>query len=165
MSIRTILLCVSLAAGVPELSLRAAGAVPALSLAQNQEQTKAKLDQETDPFDRAKLQIRLAGFALDEARKQYDEASVEKGLKSLQEMLKLVEDAQEQLFGTGNNPRKKPKGFKEAEIKLRELSRRLEDLRLSLPTEERGELEKIAARLVEIRDKLLHGLMSVKGKK
>ena len=128
-------------------------------------QAKARLAQERDPVKRARLQIRLADFRLDEGRKQYEEGGPEQGLAQLQQMLSLVLEAQDGLFGTGKNPRKRPRGFKEVEIKLRELSRRLEDLRVSIPTEERGEVEKIAGRLLEIRERLLHGLMNVKEKK
>ena len=138
-------------------------AAPAVA-ADTEAQVKAKLAQESDPIKRARLQIRLAEFRLDEARKQYDEGEPEPGLAQLKQMLALVEEAQNGLFGTGSNPRRKPRGFKEAEIKLRELSRRLEDLRVSIPTEERVEVEKIAGRLVEIRERLLLGLMNVRKK-
>lgn len=129
------------------------------------EELKARLDRENDPIKKARLEIRLAEMAFDEARKLYEKGDAEKGLARLQEMLSFVVSAHDHLQSTGRDPRKRPSGFKETEIKLRELSRRLEDLRVSLPIEERGEIEKIAARIVEIRDHLLRGLMRVKGAK
>ncbi len=140
-------------------------AAPAGAIEDEQAQVRARLARENDPFRRARLQLRLAELLLDEGRKLYEEAEPEKGLAKLHEMLSLAVDTHDRLFATGNEPRKKPKGFKESEIKLRELSRRLEDLRLAIPTEERPEVEKIAARLLEIRDHILNGLMNVKGKK
>lgn len=151
--------------GIAWLALLMIAAVLAAG-AEDRAQVKAKLAHETDPIRRARAQIRLAELKLEEAAKRYEEGAPETGLAHLQEMLSLVVEAHDQLFGTGRDPRKRPKGFKEAEIKLREISRRLEDLRVALPVDERGEIEKIAARVVEIRDHLLHGIMRVKdGKK
>ncbi len=137
----------------------------ATGLAGAQEQAtelKARLERESDPIRKARLELRLAELALNEGTGLYERGESEKGMGRVEEMLSLVVSAHDRLEATGRDPRKRPSGFKETEIKIREFSRRLEDLRVSLPTEERGGIEKIVARLVELRDHLLHRLMRVK---
>lgn len=123
---------------------------------------KARLERESDPIKKARLELRLAELALNEATRLYEKGDTEKGLARLEEMLSLVVAAYDRLQATGRDPRKRPSGFKETEIKMREFSRRVEDLRVSLTIEEREGIEKIEARLVELRDHLLHRLMRVK---
>lgn len=124
-------------------------------------QLEGKLAQEKDPVKRAALQMRLAEFCLDDARKLYEEGTSEKGLAKLNQMMRWVTGAHDELFATGRDPRKKPKGFKEAEIKLREISRQVEDLKLSMPVDDREQVDEILEKLTEVRDHLLHGIMRV----
>lgn len=126
---------------------------------------KSKLAQENDPVKRARLQMRLAEMHLESAAQFYQDGYAEKGLGNLKDMLEFVEQAAEGLFKTGRDPRKKPKGFKETEIKLRELSRRTEDLRLSLPVDERTAADEVVERIKEIQEDLLHGIMRVRERK
>jgi hypothetical protein len=135
----------------------AAGDVPAT--------IKARLEREKDPIKRAQLEIRLAESRLDDAVHAYDEGSAELGLAGLKEMFSLLSEAHDRMFETGRNPRKKPKGFKEAEIKFREMSRRLVDLRMSVPLQDREPMDKIIAQMAKMQEHLLHGLMQVKGAK
>lgn len=126
------------------------------------EELQGKIGRENDPIKKSRLHIRLAELYLDDAGDLYEKGQPEKGQAKLKEMMSLVEQAEEALFGTGRDPRKKPKGFKEAEIKLREFRRRLEDLRLAIPVDERGPLDKAIARVTEIDDRLVRGIMRVK---
>lgn len=126
------------------------------------DELKARIEQERDPVKRAQFQLRLADLRLEEARKQYDAADDEKGLATLKDMQDLIERVEEGLFATGRDPRKKPKGFKEAEIQLRTMLRRMQDLRLSLPLDLRPPIEDIMKRLAEIQYEFLYGIMRVK---
>jgi hypothetical protein len=145
----------------------AASGLLALSLAawaaagDDQAQIKAKAQAEKDPIKRAQLEIRLAQFRLDGAQKAYEEGMHDKGLAELKEMMALVQDAHNRMFETGRNPRKKPKGFKEAEIKFREMTRRLKDLRLSIPVDDRDPLDGMIAKISKMQERLLKGLMQV----
>jgi hypothetical protein len=145
----------------------AASALLALSLAawagagDDQARIKAKLQTEKDPIKRAQLEIRLAQFRLDGAQKAYEEGVPDKGLAELKQMMALLQDAHSRMFKTGRNPRKKPKGFKEAEIKFREMTRRLKDLRLSIPVDDRDPLDSMIANIVKMQEHLLKGLMQV----
>jgi len=141
-----------------------AATLPQPLQAQDAAELKARLARERDPIKRARLHLRLAESLFNAADHKYQDGESADGLAALQQMLASVEDAHRLLFGTGRDPRKKPKGFKEAEIKLREFSRRLEDLRLSLPVDERPEVQKIEARLHKLHEDLLNGIMRVKRK-
>jgi hypothetical protein len=127
----------------------------------DQARIKAKAQAEKDPIKRAQLEIRLAQFRLDGAQKAYEEGMPDKGLAELKEMMALVQDAHNRMFETGRNPRKKPKGFKEAEIKFREMTRRLKDLRLSIPVDDRDPLDSMIAKIGKMQERLLKGLMQV----
>jgi len=120
--------------------------------------TRARAEREPDANRRARYEVRIAELLFERGSKQFSEGEPEKGLASLKEMLSTAEAAQERLFSTGKNPRRSPRGFKEAEIKWRELIGRLGDLKVTLPTEERPEIEKITARMQELQDELLKGL-------
>lgn len=132
---------------------------------ETEEELRARLATEPDLIRKARLALRLAEIELDTATKHYDEADWEQGAASLKQMLDDVEEAYRHLGDTGREPRRNPKGFKETEIKLRTFLRRLEDLRTTLPVDERTPLEKVATRTQEIRQALLDGLLNPKERK
>ena len=123
---------------------------------------KERIQRENNPIKRAELQVELAEKTFDEAARLYEKGQSDQGLATLQEMLAMVTEAHDGLFSTGRDPRKKPKGFKKAEIKLRELARKLEDLRVSLPTYDREDVRKVIERVSEMHENLLYGIMRVK---
>jgi hypothetical protein len=125
------------------------------------ERLRARIATEHDPVQRARLEVHLADMILDQTCKQYAEGDVEKGEASLKEMLSLSEHAYDDLFSTKRDPRSKPAGFKESEILMRQFARKLEDLRTSLPFEDRPPIEKALERVREMHEDLLLGLMRV----
>ncbi len=132
---------------------------------ETEEELRARLSAEPDLIRKARLALRLAEIELDTATKRYEESDWEQGAASLKQMLDDVEEVYKHLAATGRDPRRNPKGFKETEIKLRTFLRRLEDLRASLPLDDRPPLDKVATRTQEIRQALLDGLLQPKGKK
>lgn len=126
---------------------------------------QAKLAREQDPVKRAQLQLKLAGLRLDDATRFYRSGDDAKGLAALKEMLGLSEQVEKGLFATGRDPRKKPKGFKDAEIAFRKMHRKLVDLRVTLPVDERPVIEEIIRRIDEMHDEFLYGIMKVKDSK
>jgi hypothetical protein len=116
------------------------------------EQLKAKLSTETDPVRKARLAVHLAEIEFEQGRKDFSEGA-------LDQMMAHIELAYSSLIETKRDPRRKPAGFKDMEIKLRTLNRRLDDLRSSLPLDERPPLEKMILRIRDIEDDLLNGLM------
>lgn len=144
------------------LALLLAGAGRA---AETPEQLRARLASEADLIRKARLAIRLAEIELEAMRKAYAEGEVEKGSAGLKQMMDYIEQANKHLSDTGRDPRRKPQGFKDTEIKLRTFLRRLEDLRASLPVDERPDVEEVMERIREIQQSLLNGIMRVKERK
>jgi hypothetical protein len=126
------------------------------------ERLRARIAAEHDPVQRARLEIRLADMVLDQTCKVYADGDVEKGEASLKEMLALSEQAYNDLFSTKRDPRSKPAGFKDAELLMRQFARKLEDLRHTLSIDDRVPVEKALARVRDMHEDLLLGLMRVK---
>lgn len=117
---------------------------------------------EGDLVKKAREAIRLAEGELAKARQKYSEGYPEDGEKAVAEVMRLVEQALTWLKETKRDPRKQPAGFKDMEVKLRVYKRRLEDLKTSIPLDEREPIEKAITRMAEINDDLLLGLMNTK---
>jgi hypothetical protein len=128
------------------------------------ERLRARISTERDLVQRARLQIRLSDLLLEQMRKQYNEGDDDKAEASLAEMMAACEAAYHDLFATNRDPRSKPAGFKDTEIRMRDFVRRLNDLRTSLATDERPPIDKAVARLRDMHDDLLSGIMRVRKK-
>ena len=108
--------------------------------------------------------------ALDNASvafKAAQEAYMQKGdLKlttaALDEVAQSVELADLSLKQTGKNPRRSPKHFKYAEIRTRELLRRLTDFREQMSALDRDDIDKVRAAVQKVHDDLLVGIMGKK---
>jgi len=128
------------------------------------ERLRARIATEGDLVHKAKLEMKLADFVLEQTRKLYGAGNVDKAEDSLKEMMMLCEGAFEHLFATHRDPRKRPGGFKETEIRMREFVRRLEDVKPTLPLDDRPPVEKAVTRLRDMHEDLLLGIMRVKKK-
>jgi exonuclease VII small subunit len=105
-----------------------------------------------------------ANLALDAARDDYNSGNFDKSQNELQEVRDSVELAYQSLSDTGKDPRKDPKFFKRAELRTRELLRRLEGVGQGMSQVDRGTLDKVRERISEVHDNLLNGIMSKKKK-
>src|ERR1039457_424895 len=85
-------------------------------------------------------------------------------LKAALEIQESVDLAWDSLESTGKNPRKSPRWFKQAEIETRSLLKKLETLQHDMGFEDRPLLDKAKARLQQVHDDLLTGLMEGKSK-
>ena len=113
---------------------------------------------------RAMLALDNAAAALDKAREAYakgENAQLEKLAKEIQESVEL---AQTSLDETGKNPRKNPKWFKRAENSTRDLLRRLEAFQQSMGVEDRPMLDAVKAKVQQVHDDLLEGVLEGKQK-
>jgi hypothetical protein len=111
---------------------------------------------------RSELALDNANVALDQARDSYNAGELAKSQASLDEVRESVDLAFHSLQDTGKDARRSPKFFKRAELKTRELLRRLEGLRQSVNFEDRALVETVRERVSEVHDELLKGLMSKK---
>ena len=105
-----------------------------------------------------------ANLALDAVRDAYSQGDVDKTQASLEEVGESVDLCYQALSETGKDPRRDPKFFKRAELRTRELLRRLDGIRESMSVADRAGVEKVRDSVSEIHDNLLKGLMSKKKK-
>jgi hypothetical protein len=100
-----------------------------------------------------------ANVALDAARGAYGRGEVEQSKTELEEVGASVDLAYESLQETGKDPRRNGK-FKQAELRIRELLRRLEGFGQSMSFTDRTILDKVRDRVSMVHDDLLDGIMS-----
>lgn len=114
---------------------------------------------------RSKLALDNATSALRSAREAYQAGDTATVTAKTDEIGESVDLAYNSLTETGKNPRKSPKWFKHAEMETRELTRRLEDFAQQMNFNDRAILDKIRARVEQVHDELLTGLMEGRKKK
>jgi hypothetical protein len=105
-----------------------------------------------------------ANLALDAARDDYNAGNFDKSQSELEEVCDSVDLAYESLSDSGKDPRRDPKFFKRAELRTRELLRRLEGLAPGMTAVDRGTLEKVRERISDVHDNLLKGIMTKRKK-
>lgn len=114
---------------------------------------------------RSKLALDNAASALRSAREAYQAGDTATVTAKADEIGESVDLAYNSLTETGKNPRKSPKWFKHAEMETRELTRRLEDFAQQMNYNDRAILDKTRARVEQVHDELLTGLMEGRKKK
>ena len=108
---------------------------------------------------RSRLAIESAEAALKAAREAYESGNLPQSQALMDETLASIELADESLRQTGKNPRKKPKHFKHAEMKTRDLLRNIESLENLMSYTDRPVIKKLKARTRKIHEELLAGIM------
>lgn len=114
---------------------------------------------------RSQKALENADRALKGARDAYDKGSMEQAATSLAEVRESVDLSETSLKETGKNPRRSPKWFKRAEIKLRELLKKLDAFEREMNVADRDMLAETKGRIQKVHDDLLIGLMEGKKKK
>ena len=112
---------------------------------------------------RSDLALDNANRAIDDARASYKAGDTKKADEQLSEVRESVDLSLDSLENSGKQARKS-KYFKRAEIKLRELLRRLSGFRDEMSVDDRKPLDDAAARLQEVHDRLLQEIMSKKNR-
>ncbi|MBI4904639.1 MAG: hypothetical protein HY820_13440 [Acidobacteria bacterium] len=103
--------------------------------------------------------LEFANSLIDVLRKQYQEGKIEEMQKSLSDLQEAVQLCDDTLRATGKNPSKSPKHFKKAELKEREILRRLRTLEDEVSVEERSIVTKVRTKVAELHDELLYDIM------
>jgi monoamine oxidase len=119
----------------------------------------ARVQSEPHPDKRAHMALDNADDALKHARDAYDKGDNEAMPARLQEVERSVELAESSLKQTGKNPSRSPKHFKYAELKTRDLLRKLESFRQGMSVADRPALERVIGTVQKIHDALLEGIM------
>ena len=118
----------------------------------------ARYDQETDPVRKARALTKLGDDQIDEARKQLKAGDDVASLHTLEQYRDEIRHTAEALKATGLDAEKKPAGFKELQISLRESVRRVDDLILSLPVDKRPFFRDVRTDLVKTQNELIDAL-------
>lgn len=114
---------------------------------------------------RAAKALDNADRALKTGQEAYRNGYADRTLAAFDELRESVVLANDSLKQTGKNPSRSPKHFKRAEIRTRELLRRINDFRPQMSPEDREPLEKAEAAIQKIHEELLAGIMGGKKKK
>ena len=113
---------------------------------------------------RSKLALENAKVAYQAAREAYQKGDLEQVQAFANEIEQSVDLAYQSLEQTGKNPRSSPRYFKSAEQETSQLARRIEGLQEEMSYTERPMLDKAKARVQQVHDDLLLGLMEGKKK-
>ncbi len=108
---------------------------------------------------RARLALENAGRQVKAAHKAFDAGNWEEVLAALEQTRESVDLAMESLKQTGKNPRRGGKSFKNAEIRMRELLRAIDGLRLKTSGEEQAAVEKLRLHVQRVHDELLNAIL------
>ncbi len=124
--------------------------------------TKARAERNLEK--RSKLALDNAAAAYQAARAAYDKSDGTALAAAISEIEESVDLAYTSLKDTGKDPRRSPKWFKRAEIDTRDLLRKLDGFQQEMSFSERSSLDKVKARVQQVHDDLLVGLMEGKKK-
>jgi hypothetical protein len=98
------------------------------------------------------------------ARTAYDQGENERAAAAITEIMESVNLAYTSLTKTGKDPRKSSKWFKKAEMETRDLVRKLESFQQVMGFTDRPMLDQVKARVQQVHDDLLLGIMEGKHK-
>ena len=111
---------------------------------------------------RSERAVDNASAAMDLARDASSTGDSVKTKAALEEVRDSVDLAYQSLVESGKSARRNPKFFKRAELKTRELMRRLEGLAQSVDSEERPFVESVRDRVSKVHDDLIQDIMQKK---
>jgi hypothetical protein len=103
-----------------------------------------------------------ASAAMDAAKDDAAAGDPAKVQADLEELRDSVDLAYQSLVDSGKSARRNPKFFKKAELKTRELMRRLEGLAQAVDADDRPAVETVRERVSKVHDDLIHDIMEKK---
>jgi hypothetical protein len=107
-----------------------------------------------NPGKRSEVAIEAANRSLDEARESYLGGDSKKGDSEIKEVEALADECLSSVEQAN-----KYRYWKKAELKIRQLTRRVESLTDDLGYDQRAKAQELRAHLDQIHDKLLAGVM------
>ena len=134
---------------------------PALLQARHQDsedELLARVEHEPNPVKKAKLEIRLGRVKLTQAIAAYGKDDVDQCNTLVAAYLGRMRDAWQLLRGAGRSAVKKPEGFRELDIALREDARLLDDLARRMPYGERDQVASAAQEVDRIHNEVIQAL-------
>ncbi len=131
----------------------------AAAIAADRNPELAAVERESNPEKRSKLALEFASGQVNRVVDAYLDAEPAVARTVLAKIVEAVELSRTSLEETGKHPRSRPKHFKRAEIETRKLIRDLEGAKRKLTFDERSDLDPTIARIEEINQQLLMGIM------
>ena len=122
----------------------------------------SRVEAEPNLEKRAHAALDNADDALRRAREAYMKGDDAGANAQLDEIEKSVELADTSLKKTGKNPSRSPKHFKQAEMRTRDLLRRLDGFREQMSVSDRAPAERVVEAVQKIHDAWLDGIMGKK---
>ena len=117
-----------------------------------------RYQQETDPVRKARALAKLGDDQIALARKQLKDGEDVAALHTLEQYRDEVQKTAAGLKATGIDAEKKPAGFKELQINLREAIRRIDDLILTIPVDKRPFFRVVRSDLAKTQNDLIDAL-------
>src|ERR1017187_626650 len=114
--------------------------------------------EETDPVRKARALAKLGDDQIALARKQLKDGEDVAALQTLEQYRDEVQQTAAGLKATGVDAEKKPAGFKELQISLREIIRRIDDLIFTLPVDKRPFFREVRSDLAKTQNDLIDAL-------
>ena len=131
------------------------------------EESAARLEQkirrQLEPIKKVRLQIKLARIHLNNSAKAYRELDFDGGKKLLHTYLDSIREARKILDRSGRDPKRRPRGYKDLEIALRQDLRILTDLKRSVPYFAREAVQAGIDQVDEMREEVLQSMFEVSG--
>jgi hypothetical protein len=118
----------------------------------------ARYEQEAEPVRKARALVKLGADQVEQARKQLNDGEDVASLHTLEQYRDEIQHMSEALKATGADAERKPAGFKELQISVRENVRRIDDLILTLPVDKRPFFREVRADLVKTQNDLIDAL-------
>ena len=119
---------------------------------------QARIEREPNPVKKAKFEVRLGRVKLTQAIAAYDKGDLDRSNALAAAYLAEMKGAWQRLRGTGRNAVKKPEGFRELDIALREDARALDDLAHRIPYNDRGPVTEVAHEVDKLHGEVLAAL-------
>lgn len=117
-----------------------------------------KFEKQKDAVHKAKALAKLITKEIDMAATEIRKGKLQKGVARLQHYARVANQVHKELVATGRNPEKKPSGFMQLQIAMRQSVRRLDDLIYLMPVGTREPVEAVREKIDKINSQLLEEL-------
>lgn len=124
----------------------------------SEESLLRRIEQQGNPVKRAKLEIRLGRLYLEGAIEAFERGELSAVYSRLDQYLETMQGAWTTLQNSGREAWRKPQGFKDLDIALREDDRALQDLLRRVPYDYRGPIEEVVQEAEALRAEVLKAL-------
>lgn len=132
---------------------------PAIAQPQNRlKEDEQEFLRQNNPVRKAKLLARLADEEFEQISKAAHAGDYDSALKELESFQQEVDTTKKALDDTGVNPERKPAGFKELQISVRQGLRHLSEIVASMTVDEQVPFQRIVKQMDNINRSLIREL-------